>query len=200
MQRNKRGVFNVLYNIPEEYRRSPFPLVRWNLSRWTSGRLRRWDEELRIIDAISNRSVNLLAYDTLQEVQYSVFGGKFILLQEVHRAGIRTKRVWLLESAAVNSALVDRGMALIAKASAVDERLFGDFSLAVGGVIARRYLRLLSNTPLDRTALLEDSFVCDYAREPSGPLEALETMGFVHADEGGRARITNAGQEFLRSY
>ena len=57
-------------------------IVGWNLERWAYGKSRNWEDELRSIDVIANRSVDLFAFDTSREIQYTVFGNRHILLQE----------------------------------------------------------------------------------------------------------------------
>lgn len=152
MRRRNKGSFFVLYNIPDDRRVSAAALVQWNLSRWASGTLSRWDEELRTIDVIAKRSVNLLAYNTLDEIQYSVFGDKYVLLQEKHSDNATSKRVWLLESEGVNSHLTERAKGFVAAAADIDEGLFREFIVNLSGTAARRCLSLLTKGALNATA------------------------------------------------
>jgi hypothetical protein len=74
-------------------------MLKWNLKKWTSKNKKRiWQEELKTIYSIANRSVSLYALDTSNEIQYSVFGYKYILLQEKHDDLATQKHTWLLES------------------------------------------------------------------------------------------------------
>lgn len=200
MQRRDMGNFQVLYNIPEEHRQNAAKIVRWNLSRWVTGKGRQWAEELRTIDVIANRSVDLLAYNTTNEIQYSVFGKKYILLQEKHRNKVLQKRVWLLKSEKLNELLVDRGRALIEKSGDIDEGLFREFTVNLSGAAARRMLVILIQNRNDNSNLLNDPFIRDFAADPQGALDALKVMDFVAEDDRERLSITPSGREFLSAF
>lgn len=200
MRLRDKGSFHVLYNIPEKMQNDAISIVNWNLTRWTKKSVvREWTEELRSIDVIANCAVDLFAYNTENEVQYSVFGDKYIQLQEKHNA--TEKRIWLLESDDINSHLVDRGKNFIGKAIDINQHLFREFTLNLSGVAARRYLSKLSKKKfIDENKLLNDAFVRDFAPDPKGALDVLKTMEFVIEDAHKQLSITTEGREFLKSY
>lgn len=200
MRRRDKGSFHVLYHLPTDRHQNAAALVQWNLSRWAAGRTRRWDEELRTIDVIGNRSVDLLAYDTLQEIQYSVFGKKYVLLQEKHPDTSVSKRVWLLESDDINGHLSERARTFIDNAVNIDEGMFREFAVNLSGVAARRCLSKLEKGALEKDRVLSDPLVSDFARDPQGSVDALKVMEFVKEDRAGRLHITPSGRKFLNSY
>jgi len=201
MRLRDKGSFDVLYNLPEDARGDATSLVAWNLRRWARGKTRSWDEELRTIDVIASRAVDLFAYDTSQPIQFSVFGRRHILLQEHHHDIGTSKRIWLLESEALNDFFVDHALSCKAKATDVDEGLFYQFASNVSGVAARRYLARLCDATVERESLLDDPFVRNYVSDTIGPLDALLTMGFVNeAHDTGLLTITPAGREFLTAF
>ncbi|MBI5061674.1 MAG: hypothetical protein HZB67_05160 [Candidatus Aenigmarchaeota archaeon] len=200
MKRRDKGSFHVLFNIPPERRQNAAALVAWNLSKWAEFRSRQWKEELRTIDVIANRSVNLLAYETLQDIQFSVFGHKYILLQEKHNDEVASKRIWLLESEAINGLLVERGRQFISGAVNIDEGLFREFAINLSGLVARWYLSKLEKKSIEKDNLLSDSFIRDFAQNPQGSLDALKIMGFIVESKYGLLNITSTGREFLSAY
>ncbi len=200
MRRRDEGAFDVLYHIPPDRQHKAASVVGWNLSSWAEGRERNWEEELRTIDAIGRRSVALFAYDTLDHIQYSVFGHKYVLLQEKHQDGVPSKRIWLLESEQVNGLLTERSRVYLAGATEIDEGLFHEFAANVSGIAARRYLRQLDHARVDKELLLADKFIRGYVEEPQDVIDALTVMRFVGQDPDGRLTITPAGRHFLSSY
>jgi len=199
MQRRVERCFDVLYQIPRDRLYKAASIVGWNLSRWAKGHQRRWEEDLRTIDVIARRSVELFAYDTLDIVQYSVFGNKYVLLQEKHQERPRSKRVWLLESEQLNILLTERSRAYLRSATEIDEGLFHEFVTNVSGIAAHRYLKRLDHASVDRESLLADRFVQYYVEEPQDVLDALIVMGFVHRRKE-RLSISPTGRQFLNLY
>jgi hypothetical protein len=201
MRRRNEQLFYVLYKIPQDRISRSVSAVGWNLSRWATGQRRNWEEELRTIDVIAKRSVDLFAYNTLDldTIQYSVFGNKYVLLQEKHRDRVKSKRVWLLESEQLNDLLTDRGQSLLRDAMEIKTTLFCEFAGNVGGIPARRYLRMLKETNLETTELLSDSFVRYYIEKPQDILDTLKVMGFIRQLKE-RVCITPSGRQFLSLY
>jgi hypothetical protein len=200
MRRRDKGSFYVLFHIPYKRIQDAFSLVEWNLSKWASFRLRQWKEELRTIDIIAKRSVNLLAYNTFNDIQYSVFGHKYILLQEKHDDKAINKRIWLLESEAINGILVERGRQLLSRGRDVNEGLFRDFTLNLSGVASRWCLTKLEKKSIGKDELFSDPFLRDYAENPQGSFNALKIMGFIVENTDGLISITPVGRDFLNSY
>lgn len=192
--------FNVIYGLPKEFQNNAASVVGWNLEKWAHGKSRNWEDELRSIDVIANRSVDLFAFDTSSEIQYSVFGNRHILLQEKHSALAASKRIWLLESENINGTLVERGFSMMNGAMNIDEGMFHEFALSLSGVAAGHYLKKLQYGPIERDSLLNDSFIVDFVRSPQDSFDSLLVMGFVHADAQSNISITQTGREFLGAY
>jgi hypothetical protein len=200
MRRRGKGSFYVLFHIPYDRIQDAASLVEWNLSKWSEFQSRRWREELRTIDLIANRSVNLLAYNNFNDIQYSVFGHKYILLQEKHNIAAVNKRIWLLESEAVNEILAERGRQLLSSGRDVNEGLFRDFTLNLSGVAARRFLSKLEKGSIEKNKLLRDPFIRNYAQNPQDSFKALQIMKFIDENKDGLFSITQGGRDFLSAY
>jgi hypothetical protein len=190
--------FDILYNLPPDRAADVFGTVSWNLDNWNKKSPGRWEERLSAIDLVANGGVDLFAYDTSDLIQYSVFGHRYILLQEKHSAVAESKRVWLLDSQKVHDVLANKAERILDLAVDVDEMHFKTFTLNLSGVAARRFLKRLQHTgALSQDVLMDDRLVQELAPDPVGPLNALSMMKFVEAARDGLYHITPAGEEFL---
>jgi hypothetical protein len=200
INKNDKDVFKVVYNLPEQLLPDHLKVVEWNLEKWASGGIDSdWREQLLSIYLIANRSVNLFALDTSDQIQYSVFGHKYILLQEKHQEKAREKNTWLLESEAINSILTVRAAQLVKAARPVDEGDYHRFTLGINSVAARRFLSLLSEKQgrLEAEYLLNDDVARDFCDSTDVILESLRVMGFVNRNPKGLVEITTNGMEFF---
>jgi|GEM_PF-6882308 hypothetical protein len=200
INQQEKNVFRVVYNIPEENMKNSTSILKWNLESWASDKSdRKWYEELRTIYAIANRSVNLYALDTSDEIQYSVFGNKYILLQEKHKDRAKNKHTWLLESELVNSFLTARANELIKKAKDVDEGNYRRFTKNISGITSKRFLSILregNNVSIEN--LLLDEIANDFTDSPEEIIESLIIMGFVKSENNDLTQLTEAGREFIK--
>jgi hypothetical protein len=194
-------VFRVIFNLPEEYTENTTKILEWNLEGWARDNSeRKWYEELRTIYSIANRSVSLYAFDTSHEVQYSVFGNRYTLLQEKHACRTSNKHTWLVESEDMNSLLAVRANALIKKAKDIDEGNYRRFTQNINGIASRRFLSLLSAAhilPIER--LITDSIASDFTESTQEILDGLMLMGFIEIHKRESVAITNAGREFANA-
>lgn len=190
--------FDILYNLPPDLAAHVFATVGWNLDNWNKKSPGGWEERLSAIDLVANGGVDLFAYDTSDLIQYSVFGHRYILLQEKHSAAASSKRVWLLDSPKIHDVLAGKAEQILDLAIDVDETHFKTFTLNLSGVAARRYLKRLQHAgALSRDVLLDDRLVQEFAPDPVAPLDALSMMEFVQAAGDRLYRITPSGEEFL---
>jgi hypothetical protein len=196
MSRRNKGLFKVLFHGPSDPSDST-ELIKWNLKRWSSKKQRHWAELLRVINAIANQSVDILSYDTLNEIQYSLFANKYVLLQEAHNDLAESKRVWLLESASINQALSNRAEIFLQKAIDIDETIFKEFTTNLSSLIAYRILSKLIEKPMKEEDILEDKLIQSFTIEspPQNSLNVLEIMRFIEVNEK-TISITPAGKEF----
>lgn len=195
----EKDVFRVVYNLPKDRMSNSIEILKWNLESWASDSSdRKWYEELRTIYSIANRSVNLFALDTSNEIQYSVFGHKYILLQEKHKDRARNKHTWLLESESVNSLLTEKADELIKQSIDVDGGNYRNFTKNINSIASKRYLSLLSkNDSMPIEKLLSDHIIKDFSESPEEILDTLKVMGFVRLMGTELMKITGAGREFI---
>ncbi len=142
--------FTIVYDILEEFSKTPDGVGKWNAQRWGS---KGWTEKLSAMNLIGKAFVDVRAYKTADEIQYSVFGNKYVLLQEKHlddadSGAASPKRVWLLNSEKLNAFLTARALSIIEKSKDVPETLFKRFFAKVSGVTAQNILaRLMKEGP-----------------------------------------------------
>lgn len=199
ISQKEQKVFRMIFNLPKKYAQNTTKILEWNLESWASiSPVRKWHEKLRTIYSIANRSVNLYASDTLNEIQYSVFGNKYILLQEKHKEKIREKHTWLIESESVNTTLSMRAEELIKKSQDIDEGNYRRFTQNINSIAARRFLLLLKdNDSLPNENLIEDGIANDFTESVQEVLESLIIMDFIKPIANGLVVITDSGREFI---
>ena len=191
--------FIVIYNIPERFRRTPEGVGRWNARSWGS---KGWAEKLSAIRLIGEQVVDVRAYNTLEEVQYSVFGNRYVLLQEKHQdEGARApipKRVWLLRSSRLNEFLTAKAMRLAKIADDMPEALFRRFSARINGITSRIILTTLArDTNRTLTADAIDTELKGLGADDDRNLEALNAIGFIDGIQGGPLELTPGGRHYL---
>jgi hypothetical protein len=198
MHRKNGSYFSVLYDVPEQHRKDRDSIIKWNLSRWSAKGAHKWDEQLRTLDVIGERAVELRAHNTLNEIQYSVFGNKFILLQEKHLDTAPAKRLWLLESEELNQALTEHGQALLRSATDIDESWYRSFLSSLSDMPSRFVLKKLAEgQQVNLERLSDDKLLARFEASPLESLGALKAGGFVHERNDGRLRMTSRGREYL---
>jgi len=201
ISQKSKSVFRVIYNLPEEHRDNPTKILKWNLESWaTDTNNRKWHEELRTIYSIANRSVNLYALDTSNEIQYSVFGNKYILFQEKHKDRALKKHTWLLESESVNSALTDKAEKLIQKSIDIDGGNYRKFTKNLCSIASRRILSLLQKKhSMCQGEIISDNLIKDYTDNPQAIIDVLLIMNFIEKQKNcSHIKISTAGSEFIR--
>lgn len=201
ISQKKKSVFRVVYNLPEEYMANSTKILESNLEGWALDKSnRKWYEELRTIYSIANRSVNLYAFDTSNEIQYSVFGNRFILLQEKHQDRARKKHTWLLESESVNQFLTDKAEKLIKASKDVDGGNYRKFTSNISSIASKMILSALSKSSfLSAEKLLLDSHINDFTETPHEIIESLNVMGFIERiNNTDLIKIAQAGREFIK--
>lgn len=193
-----KDVFRIVYNLPEAYMDDTTKILEWNLDSWKStNKERLWQEELRTIYSIANRSVNLYALDTSDEIQYSVFGHKYILLQEKHLDRATNKHTWLLESEALNAELTIKAEEFIKKSKDVDEGNYRKFTQDLNSVASQRFLNLLSQNSMNILELLKDEVANDFTDSTQEIINTLKVMNFLKI-ENEKVIITENGKDFIK--
>lgn len=199
ISRKEQKVFRVIFNLPKQHMQNTTKILEWNLEGWASVKPdRKWYEELRTIYSIANRSVSLYAFDTSNEVQYSVFGNKYILLQEKHENRITDKHTWLLESKSANSFLSIKAEELIKKSKDIDEGNYRRFTQNINSVASKYFLSILCKThslPIEK--LITDDTASDFTESTQEIIDTLIIMNFIKLDENESVIITDSGREFI---
>lgn len=193
--------FTVVYDIPEEYSHSPDGVGKWNAKRWAS---KSWTEKLSAMNLIGDAFVDVRAYNTLSEIQYSVFGNRYILLQEKHSdegdsRKPSPKRVWLLDSETLNAYLTTRALDIVAKAKDIPESLFKRFFVRVSGVTAQNILARLAKDGATHTEAILDKDLLAFDPQAADDLEILEATGFIKSDDRSLVDITPDGRQFVEA-
>lgn len=192
-----KDVFKVVYNHPDIEMNNTVDMLKWNLKKWTSKNKKRiWQEELKTIYSIANRSVSLYALDTSNEIQYSVFGYKYILLQEKHDDLATQKHTWLLESESLNAELTLKAENYIKKAKKLEEGNYRKFTQELNNVSSQRFLSLISKSEKSIIELLEDKLAMDFTDSTQEILDTLRVMNFLNINDN-KVSITESGREFI---
>jgi hypothetical protein len=197
MHRQCGRVFSVLYNLPEDRRLDRNLVIAWSLERWAKKGRRSWQDYLRTFDVIGERAVDVRAGMTENLIQYSVFGSRYVQLQEKHQDAQPAKRVWLLESPELNEALTECGEQLLREAVDIDERWYRAFVSSLNNLGARSILLRLADGKTLAKEELDDGKLRDFdASATPDAANALRTMGFVTEHQNG-LKISPHGKEYF---
>ena len=195
----EQKIFRVIFNLPENKTWDTTSILKWNLEGWANDRpLRKWYEDLRTIYSIANRSVRLYALNTSNEVQYSVFGHKYILLQEKHKDRVKNKNTWLIESETINTNLLMMAEEKVNISKRIDAGNYRKFTRNINGIASKRFLsKLKSKTHIPIDILLDDNIANDFTDSPHEILDTLNVMGFIKFQNDELVQITQSGREFI---
>jgi hypothetical protein len=201
----KRGheKFSLIYNIPRSYRDSPEGVGRWNAESW---RRSGWVDRLSAFGIIGRDIVDVFAYDTLDKIQFTVFGNRYVLLQEKHddevqkdeKGGPIPKRVWLLASEKLNHAFAEKATAIKGDSEALPDALFQRFAVSIHGVASREIIRRLieSGGTGHRDRIVDDT-LRRFDSKSDVHLTALKTIGFVRCEGPATLNITTEGRQYF---
>ncbi len=145
MLNGDRGPFKVLYHVHEDVSPSNWSVVKWNLRRWEGTGFSDWKQKLRTLRMIGNKAVDLKAYDERRNIQYSVFGNKYVQVQGEHNDGAIAKYVWLIRSENVNELLSESGERPH-QIHRVDENAFAEVVSNIFSNSARAILKKVSSS------------------------------------------------------
>jgi hypothetical protein len=195
--------FTLISDIPEESRKTPEGVARWNATKWEHST---WVDRMSAFNIIGDDIVDLYAYDTKNKIQYSVFGDEYVLLQSKHSDGAsaensgekQLKKVWLLESETLNKVLCKKAEEMTEKAEVVPDTLFTEFSGSVYGVTSREIMRRLLSAggQVSREKILDDKLRYLDANVDKH-FSALKAIGFVSCDGMGNLSITPDGRDYI---
>jgi hypothetical protein len=171
--------------------------IGWSLRKWSEKGTRDWREYLRAFDVIAERAVDVRASNDEKEIQYSVFGNRYVLLQERHADTAKAKRVWLLECQKLNEALTEHGEQLLNQSTDIDGGWYHGFVSSLGGLAARSVLGKLADGKALEVGQLDDKRLREFGASSLESVDALKTMGFARIDEQGRWTISPSGKEYF---
>ncbi|MCA1363688.1 hypothetical protein I6F14_25315 [Bradyrhizobium sp. IC3069] len=191
--------FIVVYNIQDDY-----PQLT-GINKWAqTWKSKNWTDRLSAINLIGDSIVDVRGNKTLSDIQYSVFGNKYVLLQEKHvdEGGSSTplvKRVWLLESEGLNEFFSDRATKIAEESKDVPEALFKRFSAKIHGVVAQTILRKLATGDTMSAEQVVDDAMRLFDPEAKTDLDALKAIGFIKDAGDGTLSISAEGDQYLKA-
>lgn len=200
MLMDDKNPFQILYHVPDNVDRTGWGIVAWNLKNWQRKGFSDWKQKLRTLRMIGKRAVDLKAYDERSNIQFSVFGHRYVQVQGRHNDEAAAKYVWLIRSERVNEQLAESAEVDLSKSAEVDERVFTDLVSSIFSSSARAMLHMVSSDkPTTPNDILSDAFLKVLDPSPESTLEALKIMSFLDSGSLGKLKLTNDGAAFLQS-
>lgn len=171
----------------------------WNAQRWAS---KTWVQKLSAMNLIGDALVDVRAYNTVQEIEYSVFGNRYIQLQEKHfdedeSPSPKPKRVWLLNSEKLNGFLTEKAINIINNADDIPEALYKRFFAKVSGVSSQNIMAKLIKEGAIHIEKLLDERLLEFDPDAASNLDILKSIGFIKLSEQNRVSITEDGKQFI---
>jgi hypothetical protein len=197
MFKQSGNVFSVLFNLPRNKRQDRNSAIGWSLKKWSEKGTGNWQEYLRTFDMLAEHTVDVRASNSANEIQYSVFGNRYIQLQEKHPDAAKAKRVWLLECQELNEVLTERGERLLNQSTDIDERWYSSFMSTLGGLGARLVLRKLTDERALAVEELDEAKLHDFGGSMIETVDALKTVGLIRTDKEDRWMISPRGKQYL---
>jgi hypothetical protein len=202
---HKRGQekFSLIYSIPPSYRDSPEGVGQWNAESW---RRSGWVDRLSAFGIIGKDIVDVFAYDTLDKIQFTVFGSRYLLLQEKHDDEVRKdgkggpipKRIWLLKCEKLNQAFAEKATTIKNDSEALPDALFRRFAVSIHGVASREIIsRLIKSGGTGHREQILDDTLRRFDSESDVHLSALKTIGFVQCDGAATLTVTTEGRQYF---
>ena len=197
--------FSLIYSIPPGYRESPEGVGRWNAESW---RRSGWVDRLSAFSMIGKDIVDVFAYDTLDKIQFTVFGNRYLLLQEKHKDEVSgstrgapiPKRVWLLSCEKLNHAFAEKAAVIKNDAEALPDALFRRFAVSIHGVTSRQIInRLVESGGRGHVDQIIDETLRRFDSQVEAHLTALKTIGFVKNGLANMLDLTNEGRQYFAS-
>lgn len=174
--------------------------MKWNLRRWEGTGFSDWKQKLRTLRMIGNKAVDLKAYDERRNIQYSVFGNKYVQVQGEHNDGAIAKYVWLIRSENVNELLSENAESDLTKSTDVDENAFAEVVSKIFSNSARAILKKVSSSKsINKDEMLSNKIFNMIDPDPGATLDALRVISFVVSDESGNLKLTDDGAEFFKA-
>jgi hypothetical protein len=132
-----------------------------------------------------------------EEMHYSVFGDKYVLLQAKHEHGQRVKEVWFAESAPLNRILTERAKGIIGRGMYLPPSIFKELTLSISSETALCALSILD----ERKRMSEGEFrsglqLIGLSEETYADLKAAAFVEEITSS----VRITTIGENYLQLF
>ncbi|MBK9176815.1 MAG: hypothetical protein IPM46_10880 [Flavobacteriales bacterium] len=135
--------------------------------------------------------------DTSKEIQFSVFGNKYVLLQELHDDKTHEKRRWLLESEQLNAYLLERALKLKDSSRTVSNSLYRNHLQSITGTMALQVLHLINEGKHHFDDLLGNEWLAERGEDSvRHAIAELASVGFL-IEENGEYVVTPDGSAFM---
>lgn len=197
MARSGKDRFAVVYDAPS-LEGDLEAMALQSAARWKGAA---WNDKLAAVRLIGDDFVDVRAASTKNEVQYTVFGGRFTQLQGIHsdagNAPSPGKQIWLIESETVTGFLTEKAKRTLSRSQDVPEGAFRSLFARMNGVAAHELIGALARGgPTGREALLSRRLL-DFDPGAGDILDGLKTLGLVALDAAGLYGSTHQGLEYI---
>lgn len=182
--------FEVVYNLSANNADSVFDVIEANARRWAKIG---FQNKLSAYKLIANSNVQLFAYDTSNEIQFSVFGNRFVQLQSKHiddGSLYPKKHVWLFESDDLHGFFLEKAKHTVGKSKSVNNGFFQQFSSLLYGIPAAAiYSKLKSNGGIASFANKDIEYLNAFTDDPEAVFKALEVLGLINRPHEGYDKV-----------
>lgn len=182
----------MMAHIPPERRKTGRDVWKWNTENWPP---QLWSNHLDVFHLFASGATALYMLPKAENMHFSLFGSKYVLLQEEHDHDAHVKRVWLLESERLRDALLPRVERCFKRTTELTSRLFHNF---VGMLSDSLHLEILHefHRPEGASPELFDEQCSLFGTSFDEVIGNLAAVGFLRVTHG-RTEITNDGREFF---
>jgi hypothetical protein len=194
--RKTENPFKFSYFDQEDPDKGPIDIVKQKKIMWSDID---WRTSLGALRKEAQSQIEAYSVAQKNQVQFTVFGEKFVQLQSRHDdegSTPVTKHVWLIESQVMHDALLEHAEAVFSDARLVSANLFREAYDLVSGMAAKLVLGSLSKEGVSDFDLAL-SLAADFHDDPTQVLQALTEFNFLETPRTERVAISPAGRELL---
>jgi len=182
--------------LPKEYRNGT-GIWEWNEQHWPL-EAQGWQNHLDVFHLLGDREVILYGLFDCEEMHFSLFGDRYVLLQEQHDHNDHVKSVWFLESMEIRSALIPRVEKCITHSKEIPARIFRDFTDSLSDPLHLDLLFCLNDEKSIQLRHLDKRY-SSFGISVEKIILDLSLVHFIIIEKDA-AHITKPGQEFLKIF